>query len=87
LAEVENAIKHVASFILPPDTLVGSEWQVSFSYKFNPKNNRQTYLKKPVMSLSSYNKLSRAQYNKILSGYNDEIKMIISSNIEYALKN
>ncbi len=84
-AEVQKAIKDVAPFILPPDALKGSDWPVSFSYKFDPKGSSQAYLKKPVMpaSLTSSSKLSRAQYKKILSRYIDEIKSIISGNIEY----
>ncbi len=84
-AEVQNAIKDVVPFILPPDALSGSAWAVSFSYKFDPKSRSQSYLKKPVMpaSLSSSSKLSRAQYKKILSQYIDEIRAMITDNIKY----
>jgi len=85
VGEVQSAINDVVPFILPPDALSGSEWAFSFSYQFDPKDNAQSYLKKPRMpsSLLSNNKLTRAQYNKILSQYIDDIKAAIADRIEY----
>jgi len=85
VGEVKNAIFDVVPFILPPDALSGSEWAFSFSYQFDPKGSAQSYLKKPRMptSLLSNNKLTRAQYNKILSQYIDDIKAAIADRIEY----
>ncbi len=83
--EVENAVKSVVPFILPPDALSGKQWAFSFSYAFDPKNSAQGYLKKPRMptSLASAGKLTRAQYNEILSQYIDDIKTTIEDRIEY----
>ena len=85
VGEVKNAISDVVPFILPPDALSGSEWAFSFSYQFDPKDSAQSYLKKPRMptSLLSNNKLTRAQYNQILSLYIDDIKAAIGDRIEY----
>jgi len=85
VGEVQNAIDDVVPFILPPDALSGSEWAFSFSYQFDPKDSAQSYLKKPRMptSLLSNNKLTRAQYNIILSQYIDDIKAAIADRIEY----
>ncbi len=85
VSEVQNAINNVVPFILPPDSLAGSEWPVTFSYIFNPKGAAQPYLKKPIKpsSLISASKLSRAQYKKILSQYIDEIKEDIEHRIKY----
>ncbi len=85
VGEVQSAINDVVPFILPPDALSGSEWDFSFSYQFDPKDSAQSYLKKPRMpaSLLSNNKLTRAQYNKMLSQYIDDIKAAIADRIEY----
>lgn len=84
-AEVQSTIKGVAPLILPPDALAGSNWPVSFSYKFDPVNSSQVVLKKPAVpaSLSKSSKLTREQYKKKLSQYGDEVKKIIASKIEY----
>lgn len=84
-SEVQNTIKGLVPLMSPPDELLGSDWTVLFSYKFDPKNNSQVTLKKPVLPdfLSKSSQLTRAEYIKRLNQYSDEVKRIIGSKIEY----
>ena len=85
VSELHRAILAVVPFILPPDALPGNQWGMSITYNFDPKSDKQSYIKKPSKpaSLSSSNKISRADYNKILSKYIDDVKDIITDKIEY----
>ncbi len=85
ISEVKKSILDVVPFILPPDALTGNSWRFSFTYIFDPRNDSQPYLKKPAKPkfLMSSKKISRAEYNKVLSQYIDEIKATIAERIEY----
>ena len=85
LTEVKKAISEVVPFILPPDALRGKKWDFSFTYIFNPKSDKQPYLKKPKKpgSLNSTKRISRSNYKKVLSHYIDDVRRIIIDNIEY----
>ncbi|MFY0642520.1 MAG: TonB family protein [Bermanella sp.] len=85
VAEITRAILAVTPFILPPDALPGNSWSISITYIFDPKSDKQPYIKKPRRpdSLSNSKALSRAQYKAMLSKYIDDIKAMINDQIEY----
>ena len=85
VSELHRAILEVVPFILPPDSLKGNGWTLSAKYVFDPKTDDQPYSKKPSKpaSLQSNKKISRAEYNRVLSNYLDDVKDIITSSIEY----
>lgn len=85
VAEVTRAILAVTPFILPPDALPGNSWSMSITYIFDPKSDKQPYIKKPRLpdSLSNTKALSRAQYKTLLSKYIDDVKAMINDQIEY----
>lgn len=85
VTELTRAILAVAPFILPPDALLGNNWPMSITYRFDPKSEKQPYIKKPKMpnSLNNTKELSRSQHNALLSKYIDDIKTIINDKIEY----
>ncbi len=87
VTEVKNNILAVVPLILAPDALTGKSWDLSFSYLFDPKGTSQKYVKKPIkpQSLTSNDKISNAQYHKVLKRYLDKIKTNINSTIEYPL--
>ena len=85
VAEVQNAIKEVVPFILPPDALNGKQWNMKFSYVFDPNDSNQPYLSKPELpdSLKGENTVSKGDRAKTLKRYQDEVKDIITDLIEY----
>ena len=85
VSELHRAILAVVPFILPPDALNGKSWNMSITYKFDPKSDKQSFIKKPKKpaSLAVKGKISRAGYKQVLSKYIDDVKDIISDKIEY----
>lgn len=85
VAEVQNAIKEVVPFILPPDALSGNQWSMEFSYIFDPNDSSQPYLKKPELptSLRADKTVSKGDQAKTLKRYQQEVKDIIVDLIEY----
>lgn len=85
VAELNRAILAVSPFILPPDALPGNSWPMSITYIFDPKSDKQPYIKKPKLpdSLNNTKALSRAEYKTTLSKYIDDVKAMINDQIEY----
>lgn len=85
VSELHRAILAVVPFILPPDALPGNSWKMNIDYVFDPKTDRQKFIKKPKKpsSLSTKKKISRADYKSTLSKYIDDVKDIITDKIEY----
>lgn len=84
-SELSRAILAVAPFILPPDALPGNRWPMNITYIFDPKSDKQPYIKKPKIpdSLDNTKALSRAQHKSMLSRYIDDVKKVIEAKIEY----
>lgn len=85
VSEVQNAIKEVVPFILPPDALNGKEWAMKFSYVFDPSDTNQPYLSKPELptSLKSDSPISRGDHAQTLKRYQQEVDGIIVDLIDY----
>jgi protein TonB len=85
VSELHRAILAVVPFILAPDALPGNNWLMSITYRFDPKSDEQPFINKPKRpnSLNSTEKLTQADYKKVLSNYVADVTEIINDKIEY----
>lgn len=85
VSELHRAILAVVPFILAPDALTGNNWPMSITYRFDPKSDEQPFINKPKRpnSLNSTEKITQADYKKVLSDYIADVTERINDKIEY----